>query len=300
MTFYNLFSLPHSISQTSVASLASSIYPLPPGHVIIWNQLYPRGTGAFCDRQSDLTFTVAPGGNVGLGTSVCWAGGQEARTGRDLWETLWLRSPGSWQKAWSQRVAHGFSEIKLVTDTSRYLGHSWFMPRVPALLLTTLPSALKGWSVMFALVASRKVDSGQPWLRDWPLTKVDSGQPWLDLASTRDLDGIRREMCCSRKSKENDVRNPDDRSQLWPLVLGMNWDMYVEMSHKYWTFVQVTYPYMNETNEHIFYIHWASPHPQLPLCVPVPQCTFSSPSPPSRGNLVNYNLRPQLYPFVKQ
>lgn len=92
----------------------------------------------------------------------------------------------------------------------------------------------------FALV--RKGDSGQPWLRNrWILEPVFR----LGLDS-----GIGSELWYSRKSEEKEVRNPHDRSQPCPL--------YVEMLHKYSAFDQLACTYMSGTNEHIFYLHWAS------------------------------------------
>lgn len=38
--------------------------------------------------------------------------------------------------------------------------------------------------------------------------------------------------------------------------------LYVEMLHKYSAFDQLTCTYMSETNEHIFYLPWAS----YPVC----------------------------------
>ena len=80
----------------------------------------------------------------------------------------------------------------------------------------------------------------------------------LEPVSTLGLDnGIGGELWYSRKSEEKEARNPHDRFQRWSFVIGINW-MYVEMLHKYSAFDQLTYTYMSEINEHIFYIHWAS------------------------------------------
>lgn len=66
--------------------------------------------------------------------------------------------------------------------------------------------------------------------------------------------GIGSELWYSRKSEEKKVRNPMTGFNPGPL--------YVEMLHKYSAFDQLTCTYMSETNEHIFYLPWAS----YPVC----------------------------------
>lgn len=119
-------------------------------------------------------------------------------------------------------VAHDFSEFKLVTDTNIFPGHSWFLPLVPALLLTTLPSALKVSSLhsrlcLLQLLPRRLTLASVSQETDpWTL------ESWLNPESTHCLDsGIESEMGWSRKRKENEVRNPDDKSQLSPFVSGI-------------------------------------------------------------------------------